>query len=84
MMTCGRCKRWMHPHLLDTVLLDANGSDASEKAYCRRCHPHVRVVDADRWRPLHRNRTLVEQALDWWARTAPKAAESAARQRTAR
>jgi hypothetical protein len=49
---CGRCGNTMPARLLDAVLLNQEGNEASEEAYCEACFPSVRVIAADRWRPL--------------------------------
>jgi hypothetical protein len=58
-MACSDCGRVMSANLLDAVLLDPDGNDASAEAYCRQCWPRHRVVDGDRWRENG-------QSAWWW------------------
>lgn len=47
---CDGCKRKTPLHLLDAVLLDREGAEASEALYCKTCwHLHKRV-EGDMWR----------------------------------
>jgi hypothetical protein len=50
MSKCDDCKRPTHIDLLDAVLLDVDGNNASEKLYCEQCWPKHRIVPGDIWR----------------------------------
>lgn len=53
MARCGRCHREMPARLLDAVLLDPDGNDASDEGYCLMCFPFARKIVGDIWRPLY-------------------------------
>lgn len=48
---CDGCGERHPSGRLDAVLLDEEGSAASDEAYCRRCFPSFAKVAGDRWRP---------------------------------
>lgn len=48
---CDDCGRLYDIGLLDAVLLDVDGNDASEKIYCKQCWPKHKIVADDMWRP---------------------------------
>lgn len=50
--TCGSCHKSMDAALLDAVMRDEDGNDASPEAYCKTCWPRFRRVPKDQWRPL--------------------------------
>lgn len=47
---CDGCNRVFPARLLDAVLLDEEGNEASDKAYCKSCWPRYKRVPSDRWR----------------------------------
>jgi hypothetical protein len=49
---CDGCRRLMPARLLDAVLLDEDGNDASSEAYCEACWPKYQRVQMDIWDPL--------------------------------
>ncbi len=52
-MACDGCKRTFPARLLDAVLLDEDGNEASAEAYCERCFPRFKRVAGDTWKPLY-------------------------------
>lgn len=53
-LPCSNCRAPTPINLLDPLLLDDDGNDASDELYCRVCHPHMalRYRVRDTWRPL--------------------------------
>lgn len=49
---CGKCKRVFAARLVDAVLLDEDGNDASDEAYCRDCWPSMKRISWDTFTEL--------------------------------
>lgn len=50
---CDGCKQRFPARLLDAVLLDQEGNEASAEAYCKTCFPKFKRFACDEWRPLY-------------------------------
>lgn len=49
-LKCADCGNSTPEYLLDTVLLDEEGVEASQALYCQKCWPKHQRVPRDTWR----------------------------------
>lgn len=49
-LECSGCKVETDANLLDALLLDRHGNEATEGGYCAWCHPIWQIVPGDKWR----------------------------------
>ena len=59
--SCSDCRKVADLHLLDAVLLDAEGREASEELYCEQCWPKHKVVADDMWRAANTLSERIEE-----------------------